>query len=932
MCLLPLSFLKVCLAAALFSDGPLFIAYLRLGYDLMIRRDSRRHLSLACAMALSLASAAGSPVSAQSGATSIEARDAQFVFVIDDSGSMRQNDPDRLAVFAVRSLLSMLDDRDQVSIVRLNAADDGERVLPPRPLREVRADMERLLALDGPLASYSAQKTPCGTALEAVKRALNPIQRPGVAQVVLFLTDGKCEPRSGPPFQVDTFLSGLRSHEAELFQFYLLRFPRTAFSAGLKRLAERTGGEMLEAAADQPTEILHMFATALSRSQGYEATLVDPLDPRVAAHFGARRVRLLAMAPGAGPPLGLEVDPAEAGIRRMPAGVHRFGDGRVYRYAAASYPPVGRPVTVRVSGSDSWRLVALPEYRLSLVSELRSGACDAGGRPLSQSVEIGEDVCFEMRLENEERQTVGTDVTSGRMEAEVLYSAPGQAAARPLPATQTGERATFRLQRSNLDKGDHIFEPFLRLHPAAGGNPVTLRGASRTLQVVSLVIAPQPPELDLETVFPGELRRISLRFDGTFPRTPGRLEMDRSGVPDCLRIALGEAAEGELTEIAPEQPYLFTFELPADCPLGPGGAFRTSLSLTFPEQPDLRPVSIPLAFLLDTSVKSLPTLDFEVTAGAAADRALELEGGDRSFEASLELSGPWPEDDLELGFVDPEKPEELLREDGGRPLESRILTYTSPESLRLRARPKRCCRSGIYKGRMRLEPQGGGQPITMPIEVRVGDDFWLCWGPRIAGVVTGLLFFLLSMYVGNMFLHSQFLQPAQLSAQLVPLRWNAFGGVEAHRKAQFEVESLVRRGLGRRQRVLAWLKANPLVFGLPGGRYEETVELHLEPHRDVDRSQVRLVPEYGLRERLQREPEQGAGRLFASAWGGLSFFAVYGRRYRLGRLVPKRLLDRAAAGEDPEPSMVMVRGNEQLVQPVAEDRRQEGRIAGWQVG
>ena len=84
---------------------------------------------LGFAVLLTLAFAVPRAASAQRTVSSTEARTAQFVFVVDDSGSMRQTDPNRLAVFAVRSILGMLDDRDEVSVVRLNAPRDG--TLPP---------------------------------------------------------------------------------------------------------------------------------------------------------------------------------------------------------------------------------------------------------------------------------------------------------------------------------------------------------------------------------------------------------------------------------------------------------------------------------------------------------------------------------------------------------------------------------------------------------------------------------------------------------------------------------------------------------------------------------------------------------------------------------------------------------------------------------
>src|SRR5690554_8069191 len=89
---------------------------------------------------------------------SARSRSAQFLIVVDDSGSMRVRtregpaaDPERLAIFATRSLLSMLDDRDEVSVLRLNGPREGESPMPIAPLAENRARLNAMLANDGPV-------------------------------------------------------------------------------------------------------------------------------------------------------------------------------------------------------------------------------------------------------------------------------------------------------------------------------------------------------------------------------------------------------------------------------------------------------------------------------------------------------------------------------------------------------------------------------------------------------------------------------------------------------------------------------------------------------------------------------------------------------------------------------------------------------------
>jgi hypothetical protein len=144
---------------------------------------------------------------------------------------------------------------------------------------------------------------------------------------------------------------------------------------------------------------------------------------------------------------------------------------------------------------------------------------------------------------------------------------------------------------------------------------------------------------------------------------------------------------------------------------------------------------------------------------------------------------------------------------------------------------------------------------------------------------------------------------------------------------------MVRRAVSWRRRWTAWIKANPLAFGLPGGSYHECIELYLQPHRDLSRSTALLVPQRGFPVRLNQEPEAFTGRMFATTQGGLSFLGVPDREGRLGRMTLEGVsVARNGSSEAAQRELVRLRGSRLLRLPDEWESPEEGRPAGWLVG
>lgn len=890
-------------------------------------------------------------------ASSAQARTAQYVFVIDDSGSMSLRtrggppaDPDRLSVFAVRSLLSMLDDADEATVVRLNGPRDGEAVRPIEPLARNRAQLNGELELGGKLAQYAGKETPCKVALDAVKAQLNQAYRPNVAQVVLFLTDGECTQQ--PP-TTDGVLQGLRAHEEGLFKFYLLRFSGRAYTRALEELARKTGGEAAEVGAADPTSILKPFASALSRSQGYEAYLLNPNSTRLDAHQGARRVRLLAVAPDRGQPLQFKINAARQGeaprvLGAPRGGVHQFEGGRRFRYAALDYKPGATPVTVAVEGGGrDWKVVAVPEYRLFVDMEVKKGRCPEGGAAV-QYVEVGASVCARVRLVNELGEVV-SQVAGRGTDAIIEYTAPGASAPSRLPANREGDKASFTIERVNLERGDHIFRPRLLLRaPGSGDEAMVLRGAARSLQVSSRSVKAVPARFELGELVPGQEKYLELTLQGNFPPSRGRLVVEgRRDVPECVSFWLSGVKEEEAQKITPNQTYTLGVKVAPYC--GHASMNRdinTALRIEFDQAAlsrSIPTVVMPLRMALVSKIGLPEALRAKLRGGQDVALDLKLLGNakkDMTFSAMLpgvkERGQRWPGDALQIAFLDEKGAP--IKATSGAYATSRTVTFgpgKDRDRLAMRVISDVCCDAGTFVTEIALIPKGGVKDVVrVPVEITVASaGLWRCWGRTILWGLVVLLVLLLILYIANMFRNSQFIKRDVLAGKLVPLRWDEWGEAQPYNRQAEDVKRLVRKAMPLHLRALNWLKANPLKFGLPGGEYYETVQLYLEPARDVSRSRLVLVPERDIYQTLRRDPQKASGRIYACGRGGLMVFCVPGREGRLGRLEYRDEYAMPASGfgdEDAETfEVVRLRRHELLS---LDDEHEADTAAGWRVG
>lgn len=332
-------------------------------------------------------------------------------------------------------------------------------------------------------------------------------------------------------------------------------------------------------------------------------------------------------------------------------------------------------------------------------------------------------------------------------------------------------------------------------------------------------------------------------------------------------------------------------------------------------------LALPLAAAAPDDAIVLKPLRIELPAGEARSIEVDLGNvlvGDFVYKAELPQMDS-SRDAVSLGFVEPVGPKMGRR--GDTPLEGeRVALARRGSPLGIRVVAGRCC-TGARSWAIELVPPPGSRTskgpvwlVRLPVEVVVQPDAKACrrdWMSLVIGVVAGLVI----LYAYGMVLQSHFLRSKDLARRIEALRWDETGDLQSHLAE--DVRGLVGRELSVGRRAWNWLRANPLVFGLPGRAYHETVELHLQ--RDVQASRLILCPKRALHLDLQKHPEPGEGRLFATALDGTRFFTVP-HRGKVGAL----LLDRP--GDLPR-QLVWLRSDERLLRNTEE---RQG-FAGWKL-
>lgn len=189
------------------------------------------------------------------------------MILFDDSGSMKQNDPSRLAGAAAELFVELSPASDLLGLV---AFSEVARVaVPSTEVSRARPLVRRALAG----MTQRGATTDIGAALAAALELLGP-EQPGVADRVLLLTDGEVDLGAARATEVPGEIQRLKQDVAASFRQRGVPIHAVAFSSGadralLEHLAGATGGQ-LRVVSDAAT--LHRaFSELFMSAAGAEA-------------------------------------------------------------------------------------------------------------------------------------------------------------------------------------------------------------------------------------------------------------------------------------------------------------------------------------------------------------------------------------------------------------------------------------------------------------------------------------------------------------------------------------------------------------------------------------------------------------------------------------------------------------------------------------
>lgn len=912
-----------------------------------------------------------------------EKKQKQFVFVVDDSGSMRWgtrggiptfrggSDHDRLAIFATRVLVQLLDDSDETTVVSLNGTAEGTRPIPDiARAGDNRQSLLSALDLDPKKMAFYTGSTPCANLFGELKEVLNNANRKDAEQLVFYLTDGVCSKQwksdGAARRGVKAWLKGIDSHKERRLRFQLIRWSGDDYTKALEdTLVPKTKGARVPPIQKGDAQsVVKTMLDALARSRGYLAAEATPSKPKLPSFYGAKKVRLLAIT--SGPPSSrLRLSVKESG-QRLALQVKDRGDhqwmgnpqalppadpkGKPYAFILAEYAPSKGDVQVKVTGAKDWTVIAVPDYDIRLETEIYEGSCPSDeSRRLKNrivgSINKGESVCLEVKLLNENDEVLDKQFAAkSNSDLKIVFeSADGTGTSQTSNARRVDKNKTiWRFNQDQIGEGRFNFTPML-MRRVKGEKFPPLYGEGQSVQSISNDISASPGVFDLGTVEPGRPFPKDLKLDSKMPEHEVKMRFERTTRPSCLKAELAGKSGNQWHAWAWGENKKVTFKFDPFCGYQTQSkTYESLLNLEFKPRGGgkLKSKQVIVKYTLKNQFEGPRDINMEVSAGDETNRDLTFKSNSNTdipiairFEHD-ESSSP---EDIQFGFRDKER-DEAFEDKEGNALQAKKFKVTpnvDGHKIPIFLNVSPCCKAGQYSGVIEYKADGTKKSRRVNVNVNVQQaTFWACWGSLILDILFWLLMLLLLWYLLRIKSNSVFIRRKLVQGAASAYQYNRMGKPTDHRDMTELWERAVKHELTFGKRAAAWLKGNPLKYGLPGGRYIETMSVTLPTNNEASqRSVLKLISVGDARKAFNKpdSPRKESERIFIIAKGSLVGFPKPDKKGaksgRLGGFVINRI-----KGMDTQSGrMDITSGTKLLKESKGFSKPKPGSLAGWKI-
>ena len=833
----------------------------------------------------------------------------QYVFIIDDSGSMGLNygsgskkniaaDPNRLATFAAQSMLMMLSPQDRVSVIRLNGgkeqpAESGKKPGIPKDSTpqmikvkgKNRAKIKTSLNLKSKIAAYAGNVTPCRSALDRAQKTLNKSYERGAKQVVFFLTDGSCSDGESVKPATD-WLRGVTSYKNNSFKFFLLTFKGRDYSKDLlKYTRDEEGvdiGRHREVDANDPIEIIQPFAEALAFSHGVEPIVLKPGKQSIPAHPAAAGVRLLSVDTDSnGVPIKINLKEDKSGgkkygeVKRPRKLFHQWKaaensytynalrnkeeKGRKFKASALRYIPNTHVVWGEAEyASEDWRVIAIPEYYLTMKTEFMKGDCSTIKEKYAEgnNPRVGEQACILVSIYNHTNQNVTADMVKAFPDLRVEMKMTIEGKAKKVRFKKIAKNKYFAYPLQFSKKGRYELLPSVRLLEEG----LHLYGETYKFSTYEVSIGMSPSEIDFGTLNLGATDREQFEMTGKFKETQATFKVDFDTPNPCINIKVNDKGEGEKLTIRAGLMLEASATIDSLCGNNSFDSdFTGRITMQFPKDKYFggRTESIAWRVHFTSALGKPDPLVINLDAGESTDVELASAISKIWSESPIDLdvvvavqpTASWPED-LKIffqgqGVNEDGKVEDVLEETGLRHVLFAPSAQTAMKTLTYHLASERCCEGGQYTAKVLFRPNGeASAQIQQDLIVNVNPKSKFdCYWPVLRNILIALGILLFIAYIINIFRKTHFMNADILYTRFVPLEYRSSSSKNPREADPFAANSFVKAAFSNEGfvnfsmrklkkwfggRFAAWLQANPLRLGLPGQpAYYECLQINL---------------------------------------------------------------------------------------------------------